>query len=163
MPAAQQKFVEQRKTAEITGRGVDANGSKLEGVPDGVISEEGEDVGREVQHHQMSGIFLAHQSAGEERESGLHEEDQVTRIEGPGEVGGDAEVPDIVGEFDGQRLLGGLRLIVVKIFLVLCKIGSVLVGRFRDDKGIARGVGSGRAVAGCHAGWISLRGLVRKT
>ena len=40
----------------------------------------------------MRGIFLAHQAAGQQRESGLHEEDQVAGVQRPGEVRGDAKV-----------------------------------------------------------------------
>src|SRR4029453_7631553 len=66
------------------------------------VREECEDVGREVEHHQVPGVLLAHESAGEECESCLHEEHQVGGIEGPGEVGGDAQVADGVRELGHQ-------------------------------------------------------------
>ena len=45
----------------------------------------------------MRGVFLTHQAAGEERESGLHEEDQIAGVESPGKIGGEAEMSDVVG------------------------------------------------------------------
>src|SRR5271157_5445780 len=57
--ASDQKLVEDGNATEVGGRGVNGDCSKLKCVADGVVGEEGEDVGGEIQHHQMSDIFLA--------------------------------------------------------------------------------------------------------
>ena len=59
-------MIERGNAAQIGGRGIDGNGSKLECISDRVVSEEGEHVGREIQHHQVGGIFLSNQPAGEQ-------------------------------------------------------------------------------------------------
>ena len=90
-------MIERRRSAQIAGRGIHRNGSELKCIPDRVVGEEGEDIGREVEHHQVSGIFLTDEAAGEESESGLHKEDEVAGVEGPGKIGGDADVAHVVG------------------------------------------------------------------
>ena len=74
---AQQKVVECGSTAEIYRSRIDGDRAELERIADGVVSEEGKNVRREVQHHQMTGILLPHQAAGQQSESGLHEQHQI--------------------------------------------------------------------------------------
>ena len=66
-------MIEVGRAAQVGGRGIDGHGAKLECVSDRVVGEESENVGGEIQHHQVGGILLSHQPAGEQRESGLHE------------------------------------------------------------------------------------------
>ena len=73
LAAAEEEVVERGDAAEICGGRINCDRPELKGVPHGVVGEEGEDVGREVQHHQMGGIFLTHQSASEQGKSSLHE------------------------------------------------------------------------------------------
>ena len=67
---------------------------------------------------------------------------------------------DIVRELDGQRLTGGLGLIVVGSFLVLRVVGRGFVGWLRSDEGSAGGIGRGRPVARGDARRIGLRGII---
>ena len=114
--------------------------AKLKGVAHSVVSEKGEDVGREVQHHQVAGVLLAHQSAGEQGKAGLHEEHQISGEESPREIGSDPEVADVVGQLYRQRLFGQLGLVVVVVFLFLRVVGRVRVSGRGYHKRVARGI-----------------------
>src|SRR3974390_973671 len=91
-----QEMIERRDAAEIGGSSVDRDRAELKGIADGVVREEGEYIGREVQHHQVRSVFLADQSAREQREPGLHKQDEVSSIQRPCKVGGDAYVSHTV-------------------------------------------------------------------
>ena len=124
LAAADQELVERRRAAEVAaGAALIGDAAQLEREADGVVGEEGEDVGGEVQHHQMRGVLLAHQAAGEQREAGLHEEHEVAGVQRPASVGGDADVADGVGQLDRQRLLRRLRLVLVEGLLLLGVVG----------------------------------------
>ncbi len=51
-------MIEGGSAAEGYGRGV-SDRAELEGVSDGIVSEEGEDVGGKIQHHQVGGILFS--------------------------------------------------------------------------------------------------------
>ena len=111
--AAEQKVIHRGCAADI-GRGcIDRDTAKLERVADGVVGEERKNVRREVEHHQVARVFLAHEADGEKREAGLHEKHQVAGLQGPCKVRAEANVANIVGEFCGKRLARNLRLIRV--------------------------------------------------
>ena len=108
----------------------------------------------------MGGVFFPHQPTSQQSEAGLHEENQIARVKRPGEIGGDADVADAIGEFDSQRLFGGLGLIVVKVLLVFGVVRRSFVGGFSDDKRISGGVDGGRFVSRSGSGGIGLGGVV---
>ena len=159
--AADEKMIQRGNAAEIPGSGVHGYRAELKSVADRVVREERKNVRGEIQHHQVAGIFLAHQSTRQERKTGLHEEHQVSGEERPREVRRDAGVAHSVGQLQGQRFLGGLRLKIVVVFFALCVIRRRLVRRLRHDKGIARRIGDRRAIARRRARRIGLR-LLRK-
>ena len=162
MAASDQKVVQRWNAAQVGGRGIDGNGAKLECVSDRVVSEEGEHVGSEIQHHQVGGIFLSHQPAGEQGEACLHEQDEVTGIQCPGKIRRNANVTDTVGQLYRERLFRGLSLIFIECFLVRGIVGSCLVGGLGDDKGIAGSIHRGDLVPCSCAGWIGPGPIVGK-
>ncbi len=106
------------RSAQVAGCRVDGNRAELERISDGVIGEEGEYICREIQHHQVRSVFLAHQTTGKQGESGLHEQDEISSVEGPGKVSRYANVTDAVGELYGQGLFCRLSLVLIKCFLI---------------------------------------------
>ena len=74
----------------------------------------------------MGSVLLAHQPAGEKRETGLHEEHKIPSEERPAKVRGYPHVPDGVCEFGRERLLGRLSLILIEVFFFFAKSGSFL-------------------------------------
>ena len=111
----------------------------------------------------MPGVLLAHQSAGEQREPGLHEEHEVSGDQRPGEVGADPDVADVIGQLDGQRLFRRLGLELVEVFLLLGVVRRARVGRLRNHERIARRVGGCGLVSGGRARGIGRRSIVRET
>ena len=67
-----------------------------------------------------------------------------------------------VGQFHGQRLLGGLGLIIVEGLFVRGVVGSGFVRGLGDDKGIAGGVNGVCFVAGRDASRVGLGRVVAK-
>ena len=112
---ADQKLIERRCSADLRGAALIATAAPLEGIAHRVIREKSEDVRREVQHHQVAGVLLAHQPAGQQREAGLHEEHQIAGVQRPRSIRGDSHVADRVGQLRRQRLFRRLRLILVEI------------------------------------------------
>ena len=149
-------MIERWDASQVCGRGVDGNGSKLECIANGVISQEGENIGREIQHHQVGGIFLANQAAGEQSEAGLHEQNEIARVQSPGEIRRHAHMPDTVGQLNREWFLRYLCLIVVICLLIRGVIGSCLIGRLRNHKRIARSVDRGGFISGGNARRIGL-------
>src|SRR4030095_14815321 len=78
--ASDEKLVQTWDSAQVRRGGIYGHSAKLEGVTNGVIRDEGKYVRGEVQHHQMAGILLSNQTAGEKGEAGLHEEHKVSRV-----------------------------------------------------------------------------------
>ena len=87
--------VQRSGTAQVRHRG---HASEVEGESDRVVRDEGDDEGREVQHHHVPGILGPGQSGGEECESRLHEENERCRVQKPGEIDGDAGVARLLGQ-----------------------------------------------------------------
>jgi hypothetical protein len=159
---ADQEPVKRRCATEVRRRGVDRRASVLKCKTADVVRQKREHIGREVQHHEVTGVSLPHQSTGQQRESRLHEEHEVSREERPREVGGNAEMPDVVGKLHGQWLSGRLSLEFVECLLVFRVIGSALIRRFRHDERIAACVGRRGLVASRDDGRIALRRLSRR-
>src|SRR6185312_15457479 len=90
---AEEEVVEGWCSSQVRRRGIHGNRSKLESIANGVVCQKGKNIGREIQHHQMTCILLANQSAGEQRKASLHEQNQVPGVQRPSEVGGDSNVP----------------------------------------------------------------------
>src|ERR1039458_5121221 len=149
----QKKCVERRSSSKVRRRRVDGDCAELEGVTNGVISEQGKNKGGKIQHHQMSRILLAHQPAGEQGKSSLHEENQVSREQRPAKVGGDADVPHRVGQLHGNRFFGRLGLEIVVGFLLCHKVRA---GRIWSGGGqsVAGGILNAGSIAGSDASRI---------
>ncbi len=162
LPAADQKMVQGRNAAEICRRSVNRDCSKLECVSDRVVREEGEDIRREVQHHEMGGVFLSYQTTSQQGKPCLHEQHEVARVQRPRHIGRDADVADAVGELHRQRFLSGLSLVVVEGLLVLRVIGSRLIGGFDRNKWISGSIDRSRFVPGGGAGGIRFGAVVGK-
>ena len=156
MAAADQELIKGRRAAQIGRRRIHRDGAKLEGVADRIVCQEGKDVRREVQHHEMSGVLLAHEPAGEEGKPGLHEEHQVARVEGPAEVSADPDVPHGISQLDRQRLFGCLVLVLVESLFLLRVVRIRLISWLRNNKGITGRVEGVRFVARGNAGGIRL-------
>src|SRR5262245_43595507 len=62
LATSQQEAVQRGCTADVRGGRVHRDGAELKGVPDGEIREKRKDVRREIQHHQMCGVLLSHES-----------------------------------------------------------------------------------------------------
>src|SRR5580704_487659 len=154
---AQKEVIQGGSSAQVSMRRVDGHGPILECVPNRIICNKSEDVGREVQHHQVSGVLLSHQPAGEKREPGLHEEHEISSVERPSEIGSHSDVACRIGELQRKRLLGRLGLELVEILLLLRVIGSRLVGRLGNDEGVTSGVNHCRLVTCIEASRIRLR------
>jgi hypothetical protein len=152
--------IQRRSPTQIRRRGIDGHGSELESISNRIVGDKGEDVGREVQHHQVPGVLLSHQPAGEQREAGLHEKHEISSVEGPGKIGGHPDVARRVGELHGKRLLGRLSLELIGLLFALRVIGSGLVDRFGDDEGVSASVNQSRLVTCGDACWIRLRSLL---
>src|SRR5258708_16522718 len=141
-PAAtsDQKSIEGGCTTQTCRSRIYCHGPKLKRIADCVVSEEGEHVRREIQHHQMSGILFSHQATGEQRKAGLHKQHQVSGKERPGEVGADARVTNSVGQPDGQRLSANLSLVFVISLLFAGVLPSALISGFGNHKRITGGI-----------------------
>jgi hypothetical protein len=111
----------------------------------------------------VRGIFFSHETTSEQREPGLHEENEVAGVQRPRNIRPDSNVSDTVGKLYGEWFLGGLRLVVVKVFFVLRVVGSVLVRWLRHDKRIASGINDAGLIAGGCASRIWLRPIIGDT
>ena len=158
LAAPDEEAVERWCAAEARRRRVDRDGAELERVPARVVGEEREHVRREVEHHQMRGVLLAHESAREQREAGLHEQHKVAGIQRPADIGRDADVADRVGELHRQRLLCRLGLVLVEGLLLCCVVGIGFVGRLWHYEGVSAGVDGVALVPQGDAGGIGLLG-----
>src|SRR6202041_1006438 len=63
LAAANQEMIQRWRAAQIRGRSIQGHCAKLKRIADRIISKERKNIRREIQHHQMAGIFLAHQPA----------------------------------------------------------------------------------------------------
>ena len=84
----------------------------------------------------MGGVLPTHQPAGEEGESCLHEEHQVSCDESPVEVGRNPDMPDAVGQLDRERLFFCLGLVFVELLFLLRIFRVLRVGWLSNDKRI---------------------------
>jgi hypothetical protein len=134
---------------------------ELEGVANGVIRQQGKNEGGKIQHHQVSRILFAHQPAGEQGKSGLHEQNQISGEQRPGEVCGNADVPHGIGQFHGNRFLGRLGLELVVGFLLCREVRTGRIWSCGDEK-IAGGILHAGFIAGGDASRIRLWALVGK-
>src|SRR5439155_149391 len=82
---------------------------------DRIVCQEGKHVRSKVKHHEMGGVLLTHQPAGEKGETGLHEEHKIPGEERPAKVRGNPGVTDGVRQFGRERLFGRLGLVFVKV------------------------------------------------
>jgi len=163
LPTANQKMIQRGDAPQIGRRCINGHRAKLECVSHRVVGEESEHVRREVQHHQMRGVFLSNQPAGQQRKPGLHEQNQVACVQRPRKVGGHANVPHTVGKLNCQRFLGCLCLVIVEGLLVRGVVGSRLIGWLDRDEGISGAIDGCRLVPGRRAGRIRFGSVVGKT
>src|SRR5262249_37443584 len=154
-PATPKKeLVEGWCTSEIARSGIDRHGTKLEGIATHIVRQESKDVSRKVKHHEMGGVFLAHQSTRKQGEPGLHEQHQVSGGEGPGEIGSNPHTSDTISQSERQRLFRRLGLKFLELFSLFRVIRIRLVGRLRNHKGISGRIKHVRSIARYSTGRI---------
>src|ERR1700691_3739635 len=73
LAASNQEMIQSWDAAKIRGSRIHSDRAELESVSDCVVSKECKNVCREVQHHQVRGILLAHQPACQQSKARLHE------------------------------------------------------------------------------------------
>src|SRR5262245_24733732 len=110
----------------------------------------------------MGCVLLAHQSACEEGEAGLHEKHQVSCVECPPEIRADSDVADSVGELSSQRFLSGLGLVLIELLLELFVIRGALICWLGNDEWSPGRIYDVGSISGRHPCWIRLRFLVRQ-
>ena len=119
LAAADQEMIQRGSAPRFRGRRIQRDRTKLKREADSVIRQERKNVRREIQHHQVRCVLLAHQPARQQRKSRLHEEHQISGQQRPGKIRADARVSHTVRQFQRQRFLRGLRLKLIKVLLDL--------------------------------------------